>query len=74
LLSEAIGRHGPARLLVVSGGGLRPAARVGPNLIRASVWRLASEDMQAIVDVDGWLRAMVAAIRAAQGDWDRGNQ
>jgi hypothetical protein len=71
LLAEAIGRHGPAKLLVVSDGWSRPATRVGPNLIRASVWRLAPEDMQTAVDLDGWLRVMVTALQAAKGDWDQ---
>jgi hypothetical protein len=74
LLAQAISRHGPARLLVVSGGDLRTAARVGPTLIRGSVWRLASADMQTAVDRDGWLRVMVTALDAAKGSWGAGQQ
>jgi hypothetical protein len=59
LLTQAISRHGPAKLRVVSGGNLRTAARVGPALTRASVWRLASAHMQPAVDLDGWLHVMV---------------
>jgi hypothetical protein len=73
LLAEAIGRNGPAKLLVVSDGWSRPAARVGPALIRASVWRLAPADMQTAVDLDGWLRVMVTALQAVKGDWGQGN-
>lgn len=69
LLAEAVSRHGPANLLVVSGGWLRPAKRVAPALIQASVWRLAAPDTQTAVDLDGWLCVMMTAVQAAKHAW-----